>query len=233
MKPLNELIRPIGDALRVFFMAELSLRRREGQVRLVLQERKAAAGADRPPRSDRSGVQDSEALRLMQRELAELLDTHPGTREMLRHLAHFESRLARRGLIVLQRLPVPLLRQALVQLEGLVHNWSPVGLATLRSKMAVAIMERENEEQEASPGEAPAEVLEDELLLEPLEWQPPAPPEPDPAAELAAAYAAALGTTPPPAGPVELQGELGSRSAPRPKVGAAGKVDLLLPEIRG
>ena len=36
------------------------------------------------------------------------------------------------------------LTHALEQLEGLVTNWSPVGLATLRSKMAVAIIEREH-----------------------------------------------------------------------------------------
>ena len=60
-----------------------------------------------------------------------------------------EQALAKKGVRALRKLPLDVLRRALDQLEGLVTNWSPVGLAALRSKMAVTIIERDATDPEA------------------------------------------------------------------------------------
>jgi len=240
MNPLTRLIRPLGDAARVFFKADVSLRREAGGLQLVLAER-GPDGRVRETPKQALERRERELLALMQQELAEALDSQPGTREALRHLVYFESKLRRKGLRALQRVPLPLLRRALVQFEALVSNWSPVGLATLRSKMAVAVIEREHEGAEDAAAQGPDNTLEDERLLAESEAQELAAAgadDVDAAAELAAAYAAALGTAvaaapggAPGAG-VELHGELGARSAPRSALSAAGAMDLRLRELR-
>jgi hypothetical protein len=163
-----------------------------------------------------------------------VLDEQPGARQALRHLVYFEAKFRRKGLKALHGTPLPLLSKALEQFEALVVNWSPVGLATLRSKMAVAVIQREGESPEAADAAGPDTLAEDALLLEDAHAGPAAAPElaADPAAELAAAYAAALGTATEPAGAVELQGELGSRSTPRPSAGRDSAVDLRLRELQ-
>mgnify|MGYP001177789404 CR=1 FL=1 len=83
----------------------------------------------------------AECLQIKQ-ELAAALDELPGLRDTLRHLAWVESALAQRGLAALDEVPLAVLEQALDQFEGLVSNWSPRGLAALRSKMAVAVAAR-------------------------------------------------------------------------------------------
>jgi hypothetical protein len=109
----------------------------------------------------------------------------------------------------LQKLPVEVLQRALEQLEGVVVNWSPVGLAALRSRIAVAIIDRDNQ---LSGAQAEADTYRTAAVMDTL---------PDTAFEdgvevssdddaLAAAYAA-LGDLAPAA--VELQGDLGSTSA--------------------
>jgi hypothetical protein len=102
------------------------------------------------------------------------------------------------------------LQHALAQLEGLVTNWSPVGLASLRSKMAVAIIDRDHLDHDAE-----ADVYRTAAVLEaPCRRRPAVAPEStlDPSDDdaLAAAYAA-LGALAP--GAIETQSELGSRSA--------------------
>ncbi len=87
-------------------------------------------------------------------------------------------------------------------------NWSPVGLASLRSKMAVAIIDREHMDPEAE-----ADAYRTAAVLD-VEPRGPALPEVTDRSDdeaLAAAYAA-LGDMAPSSG-VEFQGELGSRSA--------------------
>jgi len=240
MNPLTRLIRPLGVAARVFFKADISLRREAGGLQLVLAER-GPDGLVRETPKQAHERRERELLTLMQQELAEALDSQPGTRDALRHLVYFESKLRRKGLRALQRVPLPLLRRALAQFEALVSNWSPVGLATLRSKMAVAVIEREHEGAEDGASQGPGNTREDERLLAESEAQErgaAGADEVDAAAELAAAYAAALGTAvaAPPGGTsgsgVELQGELGARSAPRSARSAAGAMDLRLRELQ-
>jgi hypothetical protein len=222
MNPLNRLLRPLGDAARAFFKADVCLRRDARGLQLVLEERGVGSRARETP-AEQQARQEQQLLALMQRELQQVLDEQPGTRQTLRHLAHFESRFRRKGLRTLRRLPVPLLREALEQLESLVSNWSLVGLATLRSKLAVAVIEREHEDPAEADRRGPDSTLEDEMLLPDAGASGAfgAPgrdgdaAEMDPEAALAAAYAAALAAPPAAAEPVEMQGELGSRMVVR------------------
>lgn len=233
MNPLKRLTRPLGDAVRVFFKADLTLRREEGGLQLVLQERGPDGSARESPEQAKAR-REREQLALMQAELAQVLDEQPGARQALRHLVYFEAKFRRKGLRALHGTPLPLLSRALEQFEALVVNWSPVGLATLRSKMAVAVIQREGEAPEPADACGPDTVAEEALLLEDAADGGSALPllQADPAAELAAAYAAALGTGASPAADVELQGELGSRSTPRPPGGRDAAVDLRLRELQ-
>ena len=80
----------------------------------------------------------------MRRELATVLDEHEGSREVFRYLAHFESQFAKKGLRVLDEMPVKRLRRALAQFEAIVTNWSSTNLADLRSRMAVSVSIRDS-----------------------------------------------------------------------------------------
>ena len=84
----------------------------------------------------------------MQRHLAEVLDQHPQSREVLKYVRALEHGLQKKGRFALDDLPVDTIRRALEQLEPFVLDWSPEGLHTLRSKAAVAIANRERVEAE-------------------------------------------------------------------------------------
>jgi hypothetical protein len=131
----------------------------------------------------------------------------PETRQTMRHLVFVEQALAKKGLKALHKLPLDVLQHALAQLEGLVTNWSPVGLASLRSKMAVAIIDRDHLDHDAE-----ADVYRTAAVLDAPCPRPVCAPEsalgPSDDDALAAAYAA-LGAVAP--GAVETQSELGSR----------------------
>lgn len=210
--PMQRLVQPLRHAAAAFFKRDLALRREGSALHLVLEERPAAAPR-RPSRAEQAQRKDGEELARMRAELAALLDELPDTRATMRHLVFVEHALAKKGLRALHKVPLDVLQRALEQLEGLVVNWSPQGLAGLRSKMAVAVMEREHMEPPA-PGAAPG----GESVLEPLPTQPPAqPPAGQDDDALAAAYAG-LGLLVPQAGAsevggIELQAELGARSA--------------------
>ena len=212
MSALSRLLRPLHQAASVFFTCDLTLRRSEQGVQVVLQERASAAGGKAPPsRSELARLKQEAEFALMREQLRALLDELPETRRTLRHLVFVEQALAGKGLRALHKLPLETLRRALEQFEGLVTNWSPVGLAGLRSKMAVAIIDRGRQAPDAeSEAEADrtAAVLDDEPDVTSL-------PEVEVCAEdeaLAAAYAA-LGNLAPLASTAELQGELSSPSA--------------------
>ena len=81
-------------------------------------------------------------VRAMQAALRELLDQHPNARKLMRHLALVEVTLRYQGLTAMQAMPVPVLSRALGQLERLVWDWSSVGLADLRSRLAVIVKNR-------------------------------------------------------------------------------------------
>lgn len=98
----------------------------------------------------------------MQTQLRALLLRHPNARTVLRHLAIFESLLRKNGERAFVEPPIVLLRSALRQLEGLVTDWSARGLAELRSRLAVAIKEREAIEMSSAP--LRSELLDEQRL---------------------------------------------------------------------
>jgi hypothetical protein len=208
---LYRLVHSVNQGVTAFFKHDLKLKRAEDGVRIVLQERPAQAQARPPTRQEKAVRRESEELALMRTQLAELLNELPTTRETMRHLVFVEQALVKKGLRALHKLPLDVLQRALEQLEGLVTNWAPVGLASLRSKMAVCILDREHMDPEAE-----ADAYRTSAVLD--SSPPPVPAEPVEARSddeaLAAAYAA-LGSLAPysESAAIETQGELSSRSA--------------------
>lgn len=232
MRPLTRLLQPLKQAASAFFTCDLTLRRGEQGLQVVLQDRASAGGRRRASsRSELTLQKQAAEFALMQEQLQRLLDELPETRRTLRHLVFVEQALARKGLRALRKLPLDVLQRALEQFEGLVTNWSPVGLAGLRSKMAVAIIDRERGAPDAeSEAYRTAAVLDAEADVSSL----PEVAERTDDDALAAAYAA-LGSLAP--APVEVQGELGSASAratarPPQRGPAAAAEDLTLRELQ-
>jgi hypothetical protein len=143
---------PLQKAVRAFFSHDVALRREDGRVQLVLESRPAAGSQRGATRAEQASARELRDLELARTELARVLDGDPSLRSTLRHLAFVEHALEKKGWRGLYKVPRDVLTQALAQLEDLVTNWSAEGLACLRSKMAVAVIEREDE----APAPAPA-----------------------------------------------------------------------------
>ncbi len=231
MSALSKLFDPLRHAAAAFFRHDLALRRDDSGLQIVLEPKAEAAKHHRPKKGSREDLarrKDKQELALVLEQLDALLVELPETRQTLRPLVFVEKALQKKGLRALHKLPLDVLQRALEQLEGLVTNWSPVGLANLRSKMAVAILDREHMDPEAeADAYRTAAVIDDP---EPDAALPPVQSESDDQA-LAAAYAA-LGAVAP-CDEIEFQGELGSTSAkamaaPPPRATAsAGEIRLL------
>ena len=63
----------------------------------------------------------------------------------MRHLDVIERTLRHIGIDAVEALPVKVLAKGLDELEALVWDWSPVGLAELRSRLAVTVKQRRHE----------------------------------------------------------------------------------------
>jgi len=217
---MQSLFAPLKNAVMAFFKHDVALRRGEGRVRLVLEDRLREPAPRPPSKLERAVLKETRELTLAREELARVLDEDKSLRSTMRHLAFVEHALQKKGWRGLYKVPLEVLQKALSQLEDLVTNWSPEGLACLRSKMAVAVIDREHHNPEAeadayrtaavldhSPAEAAQEAIETAMAS-----------TEDEDAALLAAYAA-MGVVAPGAeaaeqpAAVELQGELGSRSA--------------------
>lgn len=215
------IVRPftlVGKAVRTFFKADLQVRRGKRGLEVVLDETPSRGSAAKA-RPDPAQERDVAELARMRASLAGLLDEMPDNRSTLRHLAFIEHALGKKGLRALHKVPYDVLKRALDQFEGLVVNWSDEGLAALRSKMAVTLIEREPES--AAPPAArpeqdtPISTLDSGQLAHPVEV------EVDNTAEAEAALMAAYGAVvmpgldlggPTECPPLELQGELNSPS---------------------
>jgi hypothetical protein len=81
----------------------------------------------------------------MRRDLYQMLEQHPGSRQIMRHLDLAERTLRSGGLKAFEALPIRVIAKALAQMERLVWDWSPAGLAELRSRMAVMVKNRSRE----------------------------------------------------------------------------------------
>jgi hypothetical protein len=142
-KKTSPLARALGRPFRFvggLFTREVRLERDGKNLNIKLG---AKAGA--PPQTAKPPAPPSPAeleLQQMRAELKKLLDLHPGTRRVMRHLVYFERALATQGLQAVIDVPEEVLSTALEQLEALVSNWSNRDLATLRSKMSVAAVNR-------------------------------------------------------------------------------------------
>lgn len=208
---------PLKRAVLAFFKHDVTLRRDDGRVRLVLEDRICEPKARPLTKAEQTAKKADRELALARDELARVLDDDPSLRSTLRHLAFVEHALEKKGWRGLYKVPLEVLDKALEQLENLVTNWSPEGLAALRSKMAVAVMDREHEEPDAD-AQAQASMLESpQVLAERVIETAMASSSDDEDAALLAAYAAmGVASSAPadvPETAVELQGELGSRSA--------------------
>jgi hypothetical protein len=201
---------PLKRATVAFFRHDVRLRREGGAVKVVLLEPGADPNARPATPAERAADAARRELHAMRYSLQALMDSRPGTRRQVRHLALLERGLAREGATALERLPIEVLQPALDELEGLVTNWSDAPLACLRSKMAVAVSRRLAHEADtrasglATRGSSLAADLADDTppprvsAFTPLPVAEVAPADDDHAAALLAAYAA-LGSADSPA----------------------------------
>ena len=91
-------------------------------------------------------------VRQMRRDLYALFDQHPSSRKLMRHLAAVECTLQEAGLQGFEALPLGVITKALDELERMVRDWSPTGLAELRSRMAVLARNRPPQVASATGG---------------------------------------------------------------------------------
>lgn len=215
MSALSSLLKPLARSVAAFFRHDLTVRR-EGQVVRVVLEERPREPSRRQQREQAERRKADEEIALIRSELAALLNQLPETRKTMRHLVFVEQALAKKGLRALHKIPLDVLQRALDQLEGLVVNWSPAGLANLRSKMAVAVLDREHHDPDAEADAYRTAAVIDSAPV-PSRQNPPPAADVEPARSddeaLAAAYAALGAMAPDTQSGVEFQGELGSPSA--------------------
>jgi hypothetical protein len=228
MSTISRWLAPVRQMASAFFRHDLKLRREEGgHLHVVLAERPPATVPSKPDRAESERRRRLEEVMLVRTELAALLNELPETRSTMRHLVFVEQAIAKKGLKVLHKVPLDVLRRAHDQLDNLVINWSAAGLANLRSKMAVAIIDREHMDTDAEADAYRTAAVHDpdgdkderEMDLASLASESATARSDDEA--LAAAYEV-LGSLGTGAGTgfgdlapvaVEMQGELGSASA--------------------
>jgi len=157
-RALRAPLRFVGD----LFSRELRLERDGKNLNIKLASKASAAPAAAKPQAPPSPAEIE--LNQMRAELKKLLDVHPGTRRVMRHLVYFERALAADGLRALIEIPEEVLGTALEQLEKLVSNWSNRDLATLRSKMSVAVVNRSKDPFYGTGGVKPSMFNTDSRL---------------------------------------------------------------------
>ncbi len=158
---MNALVNPAMSALQAVTQPILRLK-------FLLSQhlkRKSAGGQarDGQRRPGRSFAIPSARVRRMRQDLSELLDRYPPSRSALRHLSHLERAL-QRGDAAFGMLSADALDQSLTQLESLVTDWTPAGIASLRARLVVAIMGRESVGPDASGFRALSQFYEEKGL---------------------------------------------------------------------
>lgn len=152
MHAVRKALAPLRRGLFLFFRSHLRLRLRGG-LRLEFVN----SLGDRPPTPEELALRHArQELAQMLQELGQVLSDERETRDQLRHLAYAEQVLRTHGLAALDKMPLEVLERAWAQFEGLVSDWSPWGLATLRSKMAVAVVSRGGRRGDEVQGTDPA-----------------------------------------------------------------------------
>jgi hypothetical protein len=144
----QDLKSQIGSSLHsvgAFFKRPLSLHNGEislGQARSTLIEQARAT--------------ERKHVRRMRADLFFMLEQHPASRDLVRSLALVERTMQRSGFDGVDKLPQKVLARALTELERLVRDWSPVGLAELRSRLAVLVKNKPVEPEKLPPAESEA-----------------------------------------------------------------------------
>ena len=142
---LQDLKSQIGNSLHsvgTFFKRPLNLQ--NGEIKL---------GVARSTLIAQARSEERKHVRRMRADLFFMLEQHPASRELVRSLALVERTLQHSGFDGVDQLPQKVLARALTELERLVRDWSPIGLAELRSRLAVLVknkpMQAERTEQAA------------------------------------------------------------------------------------
>ena len=148
---------PLKRAARMIFKDEIRLRRDEGGLRIALEMAQGQPSSPTQVKRLAQEQRERDERQIMVLQLQAVLDETAANRYPPRQLLQVSQALHAEGLALLTNLPLAVLRTALDQLEDAVTNWSPTGLAALRSKMAVAVQERslrgESEMPEAMSGQ--------------------------------------------------------------------------------
>lgn len=156
----------LKKAVQAFFQHDVVLQRGTGGVRLAFEDRRTASPQRPRTREEAAAAKEQRDLALAREQLAALLDQDATLRSTLRQLAFVEHALEKKGFRGLYKVPLEVLQKSLQQLETLVSNWSPEGLACLRSKMAVAVIDREHRDTDDDPaGRQTAAMLENPPAL--------------------------------------------------------------------
>lgn len=116
---------------------------------LTLQDGQVSLGVAQSALIAQARALDAERQRWheMTDELDALLDLNQPSRQQARHLHLVEAALRHGGFDEVQAMPMRIVARALAELERLVLDWSPVGLAEFRSRLAVLVKERAAELQ--------------------------------------------------------------------------------------
>ncbi len=219
------MLSALKKAMVAFFRHDVVLQRDDEGVHICFEDRENTV--PRPPtRAQRAAQKDQATLERARAGLAALLDEDATLRSGLRQLAFVEHALEKKGWRGLHKIPLDVLQKALEQLESMVQNWSDEGLACLRSKMAVAVIDREHMDPSKEPDAyRTAAVLDSPPTVAAKAIRAAKAAATDEAAEgvevtpvddaqaLLAAYAAMGLQTEPAAAAVEVHGELASPSA--------------------
>ena len=121
---------------------------------LNLQNGAITLGLARSTLIEQARATERKHVRRMRADLFFMLEQHPASRELVRSLALVERTMQRSGFDGVDQLPQKVLARALTELERLVWDWSPVGLAELRSRLAVLVKNKPVEIAKAAAPES-------------------------------------------------------------------------------
>ncbi len=111
--------------------------------------------------------QDEESLQRMRTELKDLLNHSAGARDVLQHLAGLERALKTLGLGAFEGLPSHVLKRTAAQLENVLPQPVPAGIADIRTRIAKALAahERAQSTPAVKPVQQPVYFSDDKLQV--------------------------------------------------------------------
>ena len=139
--PGSAALRSMIRTTRGSFGKPLRIERSQGKLSVMLEG--DATSPHGKAEVDAAATSPETQALLMRLDLQAHLDRCANSRKALPHLAAVEHGLERRGMRVFDELPLPLLRRAAGQLQGLAQEPVLEGLALLQARLDVAIVGRE------------------------------------------------------------------------------------------